>query len=428
VIAPAEAPPNSTPAEAPIKSPRWRRPARLCIVCSHPIQYLSPWFRRLAACPALDVTVLYGDDHGLRAGFDPDFGRDVRWDVDLLSGYKSRLLQNHAPRPGVGRFFGIWSADLLRLLSPRRFDAVLIQGWNYALYPLALFCARLHGLPVLLRCESVLSPDGERAASASLSRRGKDALLRKYVGQCAAGLAVSSGNRRLLLHYGLPEERIFFSPYAVDVERFRLPESERAAARLAWRQRLGVPGDMPLLLFVGKLIDVKDPSRLLSAFLALRRLGVAARLAFCGDGELLPQLRAMAQASPHGRDVSFLGFFNQAELPALYAAADALVLPSRRETFGVVVAEALSAGLPVVVSDGVGCAEDLVVGPGSGLHFPVGDEAALLSCLARLCDKASGPALRKELAARGEKRIATFTYAESTQGLISALSSILPTL
>jgi glycosyltransferase involved in cell wall biosynthesis len=395
---------------------------RVAIVCSHPIQYLSPWFRHLAAQPELKLTVLYGDDHGLRAGFDPDFAKEFRWDVDLMSGYESLFLRNQSPRPGVGRFFGIHTTDLFALLEPRGFDAVVIQGWNYALYPLALFFAHTARLPVLLRCESVrLVADPGSARRSPLRDILKRPILRRYVGACAAGLAVSAANRRLLLACGMPPERIFSSPYAVDGTRFALDDEARQAARRRWRDRLGVSDDTPLLLFVGKLMPVKAPELLLQAFSALRARGVAAHLSFCGDGPLRESLVLPARRTD---GVSFPGFVNQAELPALYAAADALVLPSHRETFGIVVPEAMHAGLPVVVSSGVGCAEDLV-SPTSGLTFPAGDVSALTDCLAALCEGEGARDRRTALARGARARIATWTYTEATQGLIAALNALL---
>ena len=210
---------------------------RVAIVCSHPIQYLSPWFAQLSQEPRLDVTVLYGSLLGQRqAAQDRDFGQAVRWDIDLLAGHRFVELQSHSPAPGLDRFAGVASLQVFRLLRRAQFDAVMILGWNYALYPLALLAARAAGLPVILRGDSVRYLDAEACESkarglAKLRLRAKTGLLRRYVGACAAALAVSTGNRRLLRHYGVPESRIFAAPYAVDAQRFRLPESEVTLAR-----------------------------------------------------------------------------------------------------------------------------------------------------------------------------------------------------
>ncbi len=386
---------------------------RVAMVCSHAIQYLMPWYRRLAQHPRIALTVLLGDGHGLLApGYDPGFGRAVRWDVPLLDGVVVERLRNHAPRPGVGRFSGIVSADVFSALSPRRFDAAVIQGWNYALYPLALLSARLNRLPVLLRGESPLLP--QDAARGRLKHR----LLSAYLSLCAGALAVSSGNRRLLRSYGMPEERIFLSPYAVDGDRFALPEAERSAARAALRKELRLSDEVPLLISVGKLQPVKDPGLFLWAYAALRKEGLPAALCFVGDGELRQGLIKDARDVP---DVHFLGFKNQSELPAVYAAADLLVLPSRQETFGLVVNEAMHAGLPVICSDRVGCAEDLVRPGVTGLTFRQGDGDDLLSCLRALC---TDGARRREMGQKARDRMRTWTFAESTAGLLDALDAL----
>ena len=80
----------------------------------------------------------------------------------------------------------------------------------------------------------------------------------------------------------------------------------------------------------------------------------------------------------HTLPVSFAGFLNQGEIPAAYAACDALVLPSDYgETWGLVVNEAMACGVPAVVSDAVGCGPDLVEEGQTGMIFPLGDIPAL---------------------------------------------------
>jgi glycosyltransferase involved in cell wall biosynthesis len=90
------------------------------------------------------------------------------------------------------------------------------------------------------------------------------------------------------------------------------------------------------------------------------------------------------QLSPPARPrAAFAGFKNQSELPACYAAADVLILPSDGgETWGLVVNEAMACGLPAIVSDAVGCAPDLINEGKTGFTFPLGDVAALTEKLA----------------------------------------------
>jgi glycosyltransferase involved in cell wall biosynthesis len=123
--------------------------------------------------------------------------------------------------------------------------------------------------------------------------------------------------------------------------------------------------------------------RLDDAIHALRRMGPSARLWIIGDGAVRPQLEQLAARVAPGRIVLH-GFVNQSQMAGLLAAADAFVMPSEAEPWGLAVNEAMAVGLPVVCSDGVGCAADLVRPGETGYQYPVGDVAALAHCLDRL--------------------------------------------
>jgi glycosyltransferase involved in cell wall biosynthesis len=103
------------------------------------------------------------------------------------------------------------------------------------------------------------------------------------------------------------------------------------------------------------------------------------RVVMIGSGELEEELRALGASERIA--VHFAGFKNQSELPACYAAGDVLVLCSGSETWGLVVNEAMACGLPVIVSDVVGCAPDLIDKGKTGFVFPVGDIDALANRL-----------------------------------------------
>jgi glycosyltransferase involved in cell wall biosynthesis len=123
--------------------------------------------------------------------------------------------------------------------------------------------------------------------------------------------------------------------------------------------------------------------RLDDAIQAVGRMGPSARLWIIGDGALRPQLERLAARAAPGR-VVWHGFVNQSQMPGLLAAADVFVMPSEAEPWGLAVNEAMAVGLPVVCSDGVGCAADLVRPGETGYQYPVGDVAALANCLDRL--------------------------------------------
>jgi glycosyltransferase involved in cell wall biosynthesis len=170
------------------------------------------------------------------------------------------------------------------------------------------------------------------------------------------------------------------------------------------------------VLFAGKLIDKKQPLRLLDAYARVRRERPCALL-IAGDGPLRGEMeRRVASASMP--DVHFAGFLNQSELPAAYAAADLFVLPSQlHETWGLVVNEAMNFSLPVVVSDKVGCAADLVRTGANGFVIPHDDTAALTSAIARLVDE---PELRARFGAVSRAIVDRYSIEAAANGIVAA--------
>ena len=121
--------------------------------------------------------------------------------------------------------------------------------------------------------------------------------------------------------------------------------------------------------------------------------------------------------------VSFTGFLNQSEMPTAYAVSDCLVLPSDHgETWGLVVNEAMACGLPAIVSDFVGCAEDLVFNGRTGMVFPFGDINCLADCMISIaCD----PKAASRMGATARDLVhSSFTIENAAQGIKQALALI----
>jgi glycosyltransferase involved in cell wall biosynthesis len=168
-------------------------------------------------------------------------------------------------------------------------------------------------------------------------------------------------------------------------------------------------------------MPAKQPRELLEAFLALNRPGAA--LIFVGDGEEKAALEARAGGAAGKRPVHFLPFANQSEMPSRYLASDIFALPSRGcyETWGLAVNEAMHMGLPCLVSDRVGCQQDLVTDGETGWVFRSADPVQLKEKLAAALG-ADLPPFKSRVAAR----IAGYTYRQATDGLLAALASLPP--
>lgn len=391
---------------------------RIAIVATHPIQYFAPWYRELARQHDLQILFAHQQDAAGQAA--AGFGVQFEWNVPVLEGYPYRWLQNTARDPGLQTFGGCDTPGVTEVIRAGRFDAVVVSGWSKKCFIQAWRACRQLGVPVFCRGDS--QRPNERGG---WHRWAKHLPFRWFLRQFDAHLCVGQRNREYLRHYGVPEERLFFTPHCVENERFARGAAEARTSGLTARLRAewGIPVEAFVFLFVGKFIPKKHPEDFVAACQRAfaTPTGADCHAVLVGDGPLRPALESAA-AGMRNR-IHFVGFRNQSELPAVYAAADVLVLPSNgQETWGLVVNEAMACGLPVIVSEAAGCAPDLVVPEVTGFHYPVGEVEEASHCLVRLRNlMASSPA---RISAGVAAQIAQYTYARATTGLEAALRRV----
>jgi glycosyltransferase involved in cell wall biosynthesis len=390
------------------------RPLRLAYFVSHPIQYQAPLLRRIAREPEIELEVFFSSDHTVRGYVDEGFGVKVEWDVPLLEGYRSCFL----PRwRDAGKEPGFWrplNHGIFERLQEGHFDAVWSHGYSTANNLRVIASAAMLGIPVLLRAESTLH-DRARSLPKLLA---KEAFFRILRPQVSAVLAIGEANARYWRHYFGDEMPIFRMPYAVDNDFFQRRAAEAVTGREALRAELALEPGRPVILFASKLQERKRCADLVAAHGLLRR--VRPYLLIVGDGEERQRLEPQAAGDP---DIRFLGFRNQTELPRYFDLCDVFVLPSRHEPWGLVVNEVMNAGRAVVVSDQVGCQQDLVREGETGAVFPVGDVTALAAAIERVLDT-PGTAARTGAAARAH--IDRFSFEQDMAGLRQALACCVP--
>jgi len=183
---------------------------------------------------------------------------------------------------------------------------------------------------------------------------------------------------------------------------------------------LGANPFTSVILFCAKLQPWKRPTDLLRAF-AEANLPDAI-LVYAGEGVLRHELEKEAASLGVGERVRFLGFLNQSQLPAVYTAADLMVLPSENEAFAVVVNEASCCGCPVVASDRVGAAKDLIAPVDPGLIYPSGNLRALSTLLSELC---RDHRRLRELGRAAKERMAHWSPQDTAAGTAAAVGAAL---
>ena len=389
---------------------------RLAVVASHPIQYQAPWFGALAKVTDLEVFFCHRQDAAGQAA--AGFGIAFEWDVPLLDGYRHTWLENKARRPDVSTFFGCDTPDVAARLRSGAFDACIVSGWYLKSYLQAIRACRQAGVPVLVRGDSQLA-----TSRSAVRRTAKYLPYRWLLGAVDAHLYVGKANRAYLKNFGVPDSRLFFTPHFVDNDFFSTRaraarESEQAAEV---RRSLGIPADAAVFAFAGKLIDKKRPADFVRALTAARATGADIWGLIIGSGPLQAELAALAASLD--APVRFAGFRNQTELPTYLAAADALVLPSdARETWGLIVNEAMACGLPAVVSSAAGCCADLIDDGRTGYRFPFGDVDRLADAIVALArDLASDPSVIRESVLA---TISKYTCEAAVRGTLRALDVV----
>lgn len=335
---------------------------RLAIVASHPIQYYAPLFRVLAM--HLDLMVFYAHRATPTDQAGAGFGVEFDWDIDLLTGYAYGFLQNVAKEPSLRHFSGCDTPEIGVRLKQGLFDAVLVLGWHRKSFIQAIVAAKRLSIPIVVRGDSQLGTPRCRPRRLAKAM-AYPLLLRAF----DAALYVGTRSRQYWEHYCFPQDRLFFSPHCVDTDWFANRATPQARTEL--RDKLGILDNAKLVLFAGKLMPFKRPFDVVESARLARGFGVPLEVAVAGAGPLESEMRV--RAASLSVPIHLLGFRNQTEMPAAYAAADLLVLPSAAsETWGLVCNESIACGTPIMVSSSVGCAPDLAVA-GAGVVFPEGD-------------------------------------------------------
>lgn len=388
----------------------------LVVIETHPVQYHAPVYRCVQERFGIPVTAIYGSDFSVAGAIDPEFGSKVAWDSDLLSGYTSiflsRVQAGGAERPEDVSVTGI--AGMLRKTRPK---AVLLPGYIGRMYRRAFFCAWRSQIPIFFRGETT----DHAIPRTSAKKWIRDLSLRCLYNRCSALLYIGARSRQHFrrLESGW-EDKMFYSPYCVDLRVLQWEEGAREQLRRSQRRRLQIADYQVVLLFSGKLSPRKGPDLILEAVAQVpAALRTRVAVVFLGSGEMAYRLRLMAER--YCIETRFAGFHNQTELSPYYHAADLLVLPSRHsETWGLVVNEALHHGLPSVVSDTVGCRPDLIR---EGMTGECAPSNSVLG-LARAIERACGLIARADVRQLCRQQVSSYSVENAAAGIARAFWSV----
>ena len=359
---------------------------KVALVTNIPAPYRVPVFERLARVPGCELHLIYC------SGTEPD--RD--WKLPE-GAYRQHYLKERFLTVR-GRFIHV-NPDVGAVLSAIGPDVVITTGYNPT-HLLAFFYAWRK------RIRHVVMTDGTVRSEAGLSKIHR--LLRALVmRRSAAFIGPSEGAFQLFESYGVRRAQMFQSHLCADNDAF-------AAHRHSPKKYD--------LLFCGRFVAVKNPEFALAVAHGVAKvLGRRVSLAFMGSGELESTLRQEAALVADQVDVQFLGFAQQHELPARYAAARVFLFPTSWDPWGVVANEACAAGVPVVVTPEAGSAGELVQHGLNGLVLPLDLSVWVRDCAALLRDETRMAAMGHA----GVQQAAAFSFDAAAEGIWRAVQCAL---
>jgi glycosyltransferase involved in cell wall biosynthesis len=386
------------------------RPIRVVTLAIAPFPYHAALYRALAAVPTLDFSAVFCSDEGVRPR-DGGFGSGISWDTDLVGGFAHSFLHRANTNHFEGNFFSLHDWDVIRRVWRAKPEVLWIHNYNYLTLVLAALTQWVRGGSVAFRGDFTLlvdRPIWKRALkSASLP------LLFKW----SYGLHSGSQAKRWMQKYGVSDSRLISVPMSIDNAFFQQQSKELRPRRNQLKRRFGLSLASPTVLFVGRLVDMKQPFLLLEAFARLRATQPCSLLVV-GSGPLEADMRDWV-VEHNVPDVQFAGFLNQSRVSEAYAVADVLVLPSdANESWGLVVNEAMNHALPVIVSAKVACGIDLVHPGQTGYVVSPTDATDLAEKLNWLI---RDPELRRRLGANAREAINAWGVDATVAGVLRAV-------
>jgi glycosyltransferase involved in cell wall biosynthesis len=316
------------------------------------------------------------------------FSRPLRPDIE------SRLRSSGAEIEAIDYGEGVahYWRSLRRLVKKFSVTTAHIIFFDY--FSALPWIARLCGIPVVIY---EMQNSGEFRAT-SWKRWLLRVRTKLMTSPVTRVIAISEFVTRQLLAAGVPEAKIVVRYLGVDTERF-VPDRR---ARVEWAHRFSIRPDEVILSTVSYLRPFKNPHVLVQVCEQLRERSLPVRLLVAGDGEMLDDLKALTKRVGVEDRVHWLG--NVSDPRTLLQATDIFLLASVGEAFGLVLAEAMACGVPVVGSRS-GSLSEVVEEGGTGLLVSPRDAVAFADAIEGLSRDAPR---RREMAARAVVRVKTY--------------------
>jgi glycosyltransferase involved in cell wall biosynthesis len=374
-------------------------PIRVTAVLPEPTPYRSPLFDLIAQRPDIDLSVVYAADAIAQN----------RWQISIAHPH---VVLRGIRVPGAHRILRHdypVTPEIFRVLERRRPQVLVVTGWSTFASQAAIAWSIARRIPFVLQVES--HDVGPRA---TWRRVVKGTVVPRIVRRASSVLVTGTLARNSLVARGADPSRVRVFANTVDTLGFAAAAAEARLDRGTQRSRIGLGPSEVAVLSVARLAPEKGLDTLIRAVARADRPRL--HLVLAGQG---PERESLERL---GRDlwipVTFLGSVEWSEIIETYAACDVFALLSRHEPWAVVVNEAAACGLPLILSDQVGAAHDLLEHRANGFLIPGEDPESAARALQELCDDER---FRTSAGRRSQEIAADWGYGPSVDAFVAAV-------
>jgi len=361
--------------------------------------YRIPTFNILAEDPEITLKVLFFSETEARRKWRVPKEK-VKFNYKVLRGMVVRK-----SRHNDSIFF---NPSVISELIKEPCDTIMVGGFHHPTIWMAFFYALLTHKRFILHSESTLRDKRS-------NNKAKEWMKRFFVRRCSGYVVPGVSQRRYLTSLGAEEGRIWTAPNSVETEIFRDAAEALQSEKGEIRKALGLTEDV--ILYVGRMVDEKGVPDLIDAFEIISRLMPSANLVLVGDGPDEAKYKQLCRQR-NIKKVFFLGFQQRENLPRYYAIANVFVFPTHSDPWGLVINEAMLAGLPVVCSRSAGAAEDLIRHEQNGFVYDPGDVKSMAGYISRLLKNTE---LAKQMGQYSRAIIANYMPEDMAAGIKDAI-------
>lgn len=349
---------------------------KIAIISSTPFYYHISLYKKMVQHSDIDLIVYYCSDETIK-------GQDVRKmynanakivnKSDLLGGYNYKFLKNYSLNPSFMNWpFGLMNFGILKEINKGRFDVVVLQSWTNLTWWLAFIACLITKTKVMFMTDSNILSESSKSKFKILLKK---VILEKFLFKYSFGFLTSgTANEDFYRYYNVPKSKIIRLPFSWGYEEILQKANTLKIKKAQLRKDFDIEESSFVILYVGRLSKEKNPLVILDAYKKINNKNK--KLFVVGDGPMRKEFEKKIN-DLNLENVNMVGFVPHEKTFDYYTLADVLILSSEHETWGIVVNEAMCFSLPIVASNRVGSAVDLVDNGKNGYIFPFNDSQKL---------------------------------------------------